>query len=405
MADNGEPGGGCLSALSCFKKRGKKRLEVSRSPKRAPVGVSPAPDVAGSPASKAVTNQVPASTSPRAETTVSTPVESRYPRPQASKTSQMASFAPYVSARSLNLWQEAYAKVDHKTRKWIDSIAPMKKVDDVKDAVHELVELVRCSEEEHSQEALKLKVGDREILWRDYANRVVSLITAIGDIAVAFAPAPSSTVWSAIKVLLAANVSQCEDLVAIMGCTDVVLCLVRRGSVYEEVYINKPTTATAQKDLQQKLIKVNVSCLEFLAFVNEKMQQGNLGRFLDALLDPGHGEQRLSEIKALELELDFAARFCEAKESDEHRKLLRSLEGPLKRVDSNVTKVLEELQSDERRKAMEYISVVPVGSYHNEKRESRTRDTCEWLVAHPKFLEWEGLPYSSVFWLQGRRKC
>lgn len=186
-----------------------------------------------------------------------------------------------------------------------------------------------------------------------------------------------------------------------MGCTDMVLCLVRRGRVYEEVYIGESPRSTAQKDLKQRLVSVYKTCLEFLAFMDEEFKQGNLTRFLDALLNPGHGEKRVSEVKVLEQELASAAHPCDAKAGEEHRKLLQSLEGPLKRVDDNVTALLERVQRDDREKIMEYISTVPVGSYHNEKRETRTGNTCEWLINHPKFLEWENLACSSVLWLQG----
>lgn len=199
--------------------------------------------------------------------------------------------------------------------------------------------------------------------------------------------------------------SERKDLVAIMGCTEMVLRLVRRGAVYEEVYFTDSPRPAIQEDLRRKLVDVYRSCLEFLAFVDSELQRRNLSRFLDALLDPGCGEQRVSAIKAFEKELDGTARTCEAKAGDENRKLLQSLERPLKRIDDNVVEVLEKLQTREKEEAMEYISTTPVGAYHNEKREQRTEGTCEWLTEHPKFLEWEDLPCSSVLWLQGNSEC
>ncbi|KAF4906603.1 WW domain-containing oxidoreductase [Colletotrichum fructicola] len=268
------------------------------------------------------------------------------------------------AAATVDLWQEAYNKVDENTRKWIDSIPGAA---DAKDPVKELVELVRLREEKHGKGAPKLTIGGRQILWRDYASRVISLLTAIGDIAVTVAPAPSSTVWSAVKMLLKTNVLEREDLVAVMGCADIVLCLVRRGIVYEEVYIRGLPRLPAQEDLKQELVKVYSNCLEFLAFVDGELQHGNMRRFLEALLDPGHGDKRVSAIKALEQRLQFAAQACEAKASSEHRGLIQSLAWPLKRVDDNVAAVLERLADKEKEKAMTYISTVPVGVHHNEK--------------------------------------
>lgn len=98
-----------------------------------------------------------------------------------------------------DLWLEAYQKADERTRKWIGKLSPSHD-----DAAHvkELVALVRKREQEYKNTTPKIKVGDREIIWRDHADRVVAWMTAIGDIAVQFAPAPCSAIWAALKVLL-----------------------------------------------------------------------------------------------------------------------------------------------------------------------------------------------------------
>ncbi|KAF4860934.1 Ankyrin repeat and SOCS box protein 3 [Colletotrichum siamense] len=350
------------------------------------------------------------STKPRIEPPVSPPADSHAPSPasiedkptSSTPTAGQASATEGGPTATLDLWQEAYDKVDAKIRKWVDGNPTPA---NTKDPISELVELIRSREKALENKALKLKVGDREILWRDYANRVVSVVTAMGDITINFAPAPATTVWSAVKVLLNTHVSERKDFVAIMGCTDIVLCLVRRGRVYEKVYIGNSPRPSYQEDLKKTLVDIYVSCLDFLAFIYEEMRHNNLSRFVDALLDPGHGEKRVLELKEFEQKLESAVRPCEAKASNEHRNkhwgLLQSLEGPLKRVDKNVAAVLKKLEDEDRKKAMKYISTIPVGYHHNEKREKRTKGTCEWLVTHDRFLEWEDSPCSSVCWLQG----
>ncbi|KAJ0323194.1 hypothetical protein COL5a_008414 [Colletotrichum fioriniae] len=208
-------------------------------------------------------------------------------------------------------------------------------------------------------QALKLKFGDREKLWRDYANKVIPVVTAIGDIAINFAPAPSNVVWSAVKVLLTAHVSEREDLVAIMGCTDIVLCLVRRGRVYEEVYIgdSMPPRPLYEENLATKLVEVYTKCLEFLAFVHEEIKHGVSRRFFSTLVDPGYGRNRLSTVKALEQELELATSPFKINADDKHRRLLESLEEPIKRTDKNVMDILKVLDEQERDKAMEYADI------------------------------------------------
>ncbi|KAF4934459.1 Ankyrin repeat and KH domain-containing protein 1 [Colletotrichum fructicola] len=364
---------GCLSVLSsCFKRRGKPRPGPSECPNQLAPLVSSATQVTELSSLNPANDETSASTNPEIQTPAFLEESSSAPSAVNVK-DKPASVTPITdqesattdrAAATVDLWQEAYNKVDENTRKWIDSIPGAA---DAKDPVKELVELVRLREEKHGKGAPKLTIGGRQILWRDYASRVISLLTAIGDIAVTVAPAPSSTVWSAVKMLLKTNVLEREDLVAVMGCADIVLCLVRRGIVYEEVYIRGLPRLPAQEDLKQELVKVYSNCLEFLAFVDGELQHGNMRRFLEALLDPGHGDKRVSAIKALEQRLQFAAQACEAKASSEHRGLIQSLAWPLKRVDDNVAAVLERLADKEKEKAMTYISTVPVGVHHNEK--------------------------------------
>ncbi|KAL6704775.1 hypothetical protein ACN47E_007696 [Coniothyrium glycines] len=321
---------------------------------------------------------------------------------QKSSGPELTSIAPssdnVTTALDRSLWEEAQDQVNKQTLEWMQKLPDMR---DTHNPIAEMVGIVRCREDEHKSSAVKLTIGDREILWRDYAERVVTLATSIGDIAIAFAPAPGSAVWSAVKVLLNTNVAERRDLVAIMGCTELVLRLVRRGAVYEKVYVGGPPRSADQEELKQKLVDVYKMCLEFLAFVDGEMKRKNFSRFLDALVEPGQGEQRVSEIRNLEQELYLATQACAVKAREEHQILLRSMDAPLRRVDDNVTTVLKQLQSTERDMCMDYISTVPVGVYHKERCERRTRDTCEWLTGHPSFLKWEDLAYSSAFWLQG----
>jgi hypothetical protein len=97
------------------------------------------------------------------------------------------------------LWFEAYKELSDDTRKWIDNKT---KFADIKDPIQDLADLVRTKEEEYVNKTPTLRVGDREIIWRDYAERVVSWLITIGNISITFARAPSPVVWSAVKALL-----------------------------------------------------------------------------------------------------------------------------------------------------------------------------------------------------------
>ncbi|KAK1701469.1 ankyrin repeat-containing domain protein [Colletotrichum godetiae] len=55
----------------------------------------------------------------------------------------------------------------------------------------------RRKQETYKDANTGLDVGERKVLWRDYANRVVAWVTTIGNIAMPFAPVPVSPLWSA----------------------------------------------------------------------------------------------------------------------------------------------------------------------------------------------------------------
>lgn len=52
---------------------------------------------------------------------------------------------------------------------------------------------------------------------------------------------------------------------------------------------------------------------------------------------------------------------------------------------------------------LEWISPMQYTSHHNRVKEARTPSTCEWLLQHEKFHEWEASP-SAILWLQGSRQ-
>jgi len=65
----------------------------------------------------------------------------------------------------------------------------------------------------------------------------------------------------------------------------------------------------------------------------------------------------------------------------------------------------ERVDDAECRKILEWVSPVPYGKHHDLVKDIRTSGTCEWLLDHGKFGEWESATSSVVLWLQGFRGC
>ncbi|UKZ46852.1 hypothetical protein TrVGV298_001063 [Trichoderma virens] len=304
------------------------------------------------------------------------------------------------------LWMEAYKTSKPETKKWIagfpKQIDLLKQVDNVQ--MNELIRLVQDIEKRHQDRALLIRVGEKDIFWRDYAPRLISSIKAIGDIAIQFAPAPSSIVWSALKAVLQMSVAPGEELAAILGCSEKVLSIVRRGKVYETIYTETNTPVELLKDLTARLIAVYTKSLDLLAHVGQRLSEG-YRHILLAIANPGVAKGIMADLIQCEDNLFKTAEVCEAARSagaDEHfSTLLTNLSEPLTQISDRVRNFLEEAQANETLDVLEFFSRIDFGDQHRIRAESRTSGTGEWLLQHRKFKEWEQAPMSRILWLQG----
>lgn len=69
----------------------------------------------------------------------------------------------------------------------------------------------------------------------------------------------------------------------------------------------------------------------------------------------------------------------------------------------NRTLALDLIEEGNLFETLEWISSVQYRSHHYRVKEARTPSTCEWLLNHEKFHEWEA-GSSAVLWLQGSRQ-
>lgn len=201
---------GCISALiSCFGLGSKKKTPISTGPPSKPAPTSnPKLEAPVKSANDSVSNgmagpissgQVGAGNADTGSKHTRESTEAHVGAPLSD--TQLAKHQPVMVAEntSVDLWHEALNKVHKDTKSWMGKFG-INRSGTIQ--VQELKKLVRQSEEKCHDASSGLKIGGRNILWRDYANRVVAWVTMIGDIAIPFAPAPVSPVWSALRVLL-----------------------------------------------------------------------------------------------------------------------------------------------------------------------------------------------------------
>jgi len=72
----------------------------------------------------------------------------------------------------------------------------------VADQIKVLLQVAKDKQEKCEKKFWKIRIGDEEVVIRDYFKCTLDLLGKVGDVAVQFAPWPGPIVWSAVKVLM-----------------------------------------------------------------------------------------------------------------------------------------------------------------------------------------------------------
>lgn len=198
------------------------------------------------------------------------------------------------------------------------------------------------------------------------------------------------------------------QMCALLASVEKIVRIVNRGRVYELVYTPENTPEDALQILQAALVKLYKALLELLANSSKLFSENTAKRTVYAILNPNKTSGILSTVAERETDLGRDVQACESRRSSAINnrlvKMLHGLNAPLTRVDKGVCALLEHVDENERLEILEWISAIPYGKHHNAVKESRTFHTCEWLLQHERFREWEDTSSSAVLWLQGSRK-
>lgn len=194
---------------------------------------------------------------------------------------------------------------------------------------------------------------------------------------------------------------------ALLASVDRIVRIINRGQVYELVYTTPATPELAFQNLQAALIDLYSAVLELLANSTKLFAKDTAERTIYAILHPSETADLFSKLVKLETQLDREVQACESGRSAAVdaalTDLLQKLEAPLIRVDEKVSSLLERVDAREQLDLLEWISPILYRKHHDTVKEARTPGTCQWLLQHNRFREWENTSSSVIMWLQGSR--
>lgn len=180
-------------------------------------------------------------------------------------------------------------------------------------------------------------------------------------------------------------------MAALLLVADKVARVTARGRLYEACYTAANTPTGALETLHKALVALYKACLELLSQAAGLLSKNMLQRTVHSILYPDAVKNQAgSDFADLERRLALDVQAVESARSAG--------------IDGRVARILQKVDADEELAILEWVSSVPYAGLHEAIVEDRMPNTCEWLLRHSGFRQWEGSSESAMMWLQGSSK-
>ena len=202
-----------------------------------------------------------------------------------------------------------------------------------------------------------------------------------------------------------------------LSLLDMISSVATRGRVLEKTYLDDtvPNEPGLIRNMRQALVKLYTSVLTALASSYRHVRRNPLSQAAVVILDPERTRKYLANISECEIEVKNLAQVCQGRQMaisndqittklDSLHQTLKLLENPLQRIDDGLSNFMEFITDNHREEILNWISDIKFGNPQESKRTERADGTCDWLIRHSKFVEWETDSSSRILWLKGSRK-
>jgi hypothetical protein len=291
------------------------------------------------------------------------------------------------------------------------------------ESIEELLGLTRNVQDECKAKSFKFRIRGKDIILRDIAGKIIfwlSKFKEVGDVAVNFDPMHASLPWAGVRFLLQVRQSSCienllntskaaiaehEQMGDLVVATEKLSCLITRGAIFERLYPHGTLPADVLGSLHHALVELYMTALQMMALCHRLFVKNSVKRAVHAIFNPGDVSALLNQCEEREVQVEHEAHNCERTRSQEadaaSKRLLEILREPILRTDEHVSSLLEKTEESERLEILDWISKVLYGSNHQTVKDERTTSTCEWLLSHCHYQEWQDTSASIILWLCG----
>lgn len=195
-------------------------------------------------------------------------------------------------------------------------------------------------------------------------------------------------------------------MVAILGTAELILNVVVRGSVYEDVIERTSgrlgdSGEQLREQLRKTLIKVYQKSLELLAVSAKYLNSGFWKNFVRAIGLPRQAIRYANSLESAEKALSLQAQACQFPYvHNEHMQFIAELAKIRNDLPGSI--MVNILINQERKDFLTFLSNVQVSDDHKRRSRLRMEKTCVWLPKEQKFRDWDSTQKSSALWLKGK---
>ncbi|OCL01702.1 hypothetical protein AOQ84DRAFT_306174, partial [Glonium stellatum] len=315
-----------------------------------------------------------------------------------------------------DLWSAALQKLSVEDQRVIECIAPTQANGiPFSERVEELIEITRNKQDECEKKRYKFSFRGHEIILRDVAEKIIIWLDkfkAIGDVAVNFDPVHSSLPWAGVRFLLQVSVGEQEQMGSLLVTAEKFTYLINRCTIYDLLYGSTTTPGKELQNLHAALVELYVTILQLIALAYRLYTKSTTARAVHSFLNPEGVSGILSKCQNIEARVECEAQNCERMRSrvvganfeksiQTLQQLHDAMQKPILRTDERVLVVLQNMGQRERQEILEWISRIPYGMNHDMVKEKRTANTCQWLLGHKNYREWQDTSSSTILWLHG----
>ncbi|CAI6226816.1 unnamed protein product [Periconia digitata] len=245
------------------------------------------------------------------------------------------------------------------------------------------------------------------VIMRDVFGKIVrwiEMFKQVGDVAVQYDPAHAALPWAGIRFLLQMAVNDTNKHASIVEGLTRIAELICRSAVTESLYLHGTSKAAAE--LERAMVQLYANILVYLSRGKQYLEQVGAKRTIQStFLADTELTSKLSEIQIAESDINRCMALVDWNDSiDNHSKLaelLDRIDQPLRRMDSDLRNIRDDLEVSKRRKILKWLSSEPYTRHHKQTKQDVLTGTGQWLLSDPVFRRWKDDSASSILWLHG----